>query len=156
MVLMTDLFNKVERSKVMSRISSRGNLSTEIAFLRLLRKHHISGWRRHLLLVLKTAPSAARTDGRRLRVRPDFVFKSIRLVVFVDGCFWHGCPRHGEKPTANAVFWRTKLNENQRRDRHVTRALRRQNWRVLRIWEHQLLDGERIMVRVVKLCGRPV
>jgi DNA mismatch endonuclease (patch repair protein) len=71
-------------------------------------------------------------------VRPDFVFPSLKLAVFVDGCFWHGCPRHATKPKNNAAFWRKKLAANQARDRLVTRVLRSRGWRVLRIWEHEL------------------
>jgi DNA mismatch endonuclease (patch repair protein) len=66
------------------------------------------------------------------------VFAARRLVVFVDGCFWHGCPRHGTRPQANAAFWRGKFRRNQSRDRRDTRRLRRAGWRVLRLWEHEL------------------
>jgi DNA mismatch endonuclease (patch repair protein) len=69
---------------------------------------------------------------------PDFAFQKLKLVVFVDGCFWHGCPSHGTKPENNAVFWHEKLASNKKRDRFVTRKLRREGWRVLRIWEHDL------------------
>ena len=72
------------------------------------------------------------------KVRPDFVFPKLRLALFVDGCFWHACPRHATKPRNNAAFWRKKLAANQARDRLVTRALRQRGWRVLRIWEHEL------------------
>ena len=73
-----------------------------------------------------------------LTVRPDFVFPESRTVIFVDGCFWHGCPRHATKPRNNAAFWRKKLAGNKARDRKVNRALRRAGWQVLRIWEHEL------------------
>jgi DNA mismatch endonuclease (patch repair protein) len=68
-------------------------------------------------------------------VRPDFVFKKARLAVFVDGCFWHGCPRHATKPKNNRAFWRRKLAGNRTRDLRVNRMLRRAGWRVVRIWE---------------------
>ena len=71
-------------------------------------------------------------------MRPDFVFRAQRLAVFVDGCFWHGCPLHATQPKQNAAFWREKIAANQARDRFVTRTLRAQGWRVLRIWEHDL------------------
>jgi DNA mismatch endonuclease (patch repair protein) len=64
-------------------------------------------------------------------------------VVFVDGCFWHGCPRHGTQPKGNAAFWRAKLRRNRERDRRDTRNLRRAGWRVLRLWEHALRAKER-------------
>jgi DNA mismatch endonuclease (patch repair protein) len=70
--------------------------------------------------------------------KPDFVFPKLRLAVFVDGCFWHRCPRHAVKPKQNAAFWRRKISANKARDRLVSRTLRRQGWSVLRIWEHEL------------------
>jgi DNA mismatch endonuclease (patch repair protein) len=72
------------------------------------------------------------------RVRPDFVFRTQRLAVFVDGCFWHGCPRHATWPRQNAKFWREKILRNRTRDRLVTRTLRAHGWTVLRLWEHEL------------------
>jgi DNA mismatch endonuclease (patch repair protein) len=56
----------------------------------------------------------------------------------VDGCFWHGCPKHATRPKNNRAFWRRKLSANKARDRLVNRTLRRAGWRVLRIWEHSL------------------
>jgi DNA mismatch endonuclease (patch repair protein) len=74
----------------------------------------------------------------RFQVKPDFVFRKLKLAVFVDGCFWHGCPRHFIKPRNNAAFWRAKIAANRTRDRFVNRTLRAQGWKVLRIWEHAL------------------
>lgn len=87
---MPDVFTPAQRSKVMSRIKSRGNRETELLFASLLRKNGISGWRRHLPLT----------------GRPDFTFKRNRVVVFIDGCFWHCCPKCGNMPVNNAVFWK--------------------------------------------------
>jgi DNA mismatch endonuclease, patch repair protein len=84
---------------------------------------------------------ASATSGkstRPFRVRPDFVFPKLRIAVFVDGCFWHGCPLHATQPKQNAEFWRTKIARNQARDLLVTRQLRARGWRVLRLWEHEL------------------
>ena len=72
------------------------------------------------------------------RIRPDFVFPELKLAVFVDGCFWHACPKHATKPRNNRAFWRRKLAANQARDRQVNRTLRAAGWRVVRIWEHEL------------------
>ena len=129
---MPDIFTKAKRSAVMARIRSRGNQATEVALVRVLRALGITGWRRHMQI---------RNSGfgiRNFKVRPDFVFPKLRLALFVDGCFWHGCPRHGTKPKGNAAFWRKKFAANQARDRLVTRTLRRAGWRVVRIWEHEL------------------
>jgi DNA mismatch endonuclease (patch repair protein) len=81
-------------------------------------------------------------------VRPDFVFRKARLALFVDGCFWHNCPRHATKPKNNRAFWRRKLSANLKRDKLVNRALRRAGWRVVRIWEHEL--GVKSWERLVK------
>jgi DNA mismatch endonuclease Vsr len=69
---------------------------------------------------------------------PDFVFPRRRLAVFVDGCFWHACPRHGTHPQNNRDFWREKIARNVARDRLVARTLRGKGWHVLRIWQHEL------------------
>ncbi len=145
----------------MSRIRSRGNKDTELALVRLLRAHRISGWRRHLRIAV--GGSRLRVDGRKQRgthrpssndhqltVRPDFVFPKQRTVIFVDGCFWHGCPKHATKPKQNGVFWRKKLAANAARDRRVNRALRRAGWRVLRVWEHELKRRGTGSVRLVR------
>lgn len=71
-------------------------------------------------------------------MKPDFVFRHLRVALFVDGCFWHGCPKHATQPKTNAAFWRDKIAANRARDRRVTRVLRALGWRVLRIWEHEL------------------
>jgi DNA mismatch endonuclease (patch repair protein) len=70
------------------------------------------------------------------RRRADVVFGSARVVVFVDGCFWHGCPQHGTKPKSNRAFWEEKLEANRRRDRDTDEQLERAGWKVMRIWEH--------------------
>lgn len=81
--------------------------------------------------------------GQRRRTI-DVAFTRARLAVFVDGCFWHGCPLHGTAPRANASWWSEKIGGNQRRDRDTDRALARLGWSVLRLWEHDVLaDAER-------------
>jgi DNA mismatch endonuclease, patch repair protein len=83
----------------------------------------------------KARTTSASTTQRRLRVRPDFIFRAQRVAVFVDGCFWHGCPRHGTRPRQNRKFWDEKIARNRARDRLVTRRLRQRGWTVLRLWE---------------------
>ncbi len=70
------------------------------------------------------------------RRRADIVFTRQRLAVFVDGCFWHGCPEHATLPMRNADYWRPKLAKNIERDRETTAMAEAEDWRVLRIWEH--------------------
>lgn len=78
---------------------------------------------------------AIRTPDRL--VRPDIVFTRARLAVFVDGCFWHRCPIHGNAPKANTNYWKPKLERNVTRDRAVDAALTEAGWMVLRAWEHE-------------------
>ena len=83
----------------------------------------------------KSKIRATRSTGR---VKPDFVFQKLTVALFVDGCFWHGCPQHGTKPKTNAKFWRDKIAGNKARDRRVNYALRQRGWMVVRLWEHEL------------------
>lgn len=99
--VMVDVFSPEKRSQVMSRIRGRGNKDTEVALARLFRHHRISGWRRHQPIV----------------GRPDFIFREHRVAVFVDGCFWHRCPKHSNIPANNRKFWETKLSANVKRSR---------------------------------------
>ena len=131
---MADFLTKQMRSEAMSRIRGRGNKSTEIALAHVFRRVGISGWRRHIKLRLKTK----KTPTNLLVVRPDFVFRARRVAVFVDGCFWHQCPKHSKLPGDNREFWRKKLGANVARDRLVDEELRKAGWRVMRIWEHSL------------------
>lgn len=105
---MADTLTSEERSERMSRVRSRGNRATELRLIRLMREHRIIGWRRGLVLPGK----------------PDFTFRAAKVVLFVDGCFWHGCPRHARTPKTRVAFWKAKLARNAQRDREVTRVLR--------------------------------
>jgi DNA mismatch endonuclease (patch repair protein) len=67
----------------------------------------------------------------------DIAFGGLKIAVFLDGCFWHGCPDHATRPRANAEWWRTKLDRNIARDRETTDQLVSQGWTVLRFWEHE-------------------
>lgn len=99
--------------------------------MRILRTEHIAGWRR----------------GQKLAGSPDFVFPKLLLCVFLDGCFWHGCPTCYRRPASNRDYWDGKVLRNRRRDRAVNRSLRADGWRVLRIWEHELKNANRTKLR---------
>jgi DNA mismatch endonuclease (patch repair protein) len=71
------------------------------------------------------------------RRRADVVFPRARVAVFVDGCFWHGCPEHASWPKANAAWWRAKIEANRRRDSATDEALLHAGWRVVRVWAHE-------------------
>ena len=77
-----------------------------------------------------------RSPIENLQRRADIVFGTARVAVFVDGCFWHGCPLHGTWPKENANFWRDKIETNRRRDADTERHLTEKGWMVIRIWEH--------------------
>lgn len=119
----------------MSRIRSRGNHSTEERLVALMKEAEIKGWRRQVELSLKIPSSRFLVPRSRGKVRPDFVFRRERVAVFVDGCFWHGCPRHATRPKQNRKFWDEKIAGNKARDARTSRGLRKAGWKVLRIWE---------------------
>lgn len=87
-----------------------------------------------------------------LRRRADILFPRARVAVFVDGCFWHGCPDHGTWPKGNAQWWREKLEGNQRRDADTNRRLAEADWVVVRVWEHD--DAHVAAGRVVEVVRR--
>lgn len=129
---MPDVFSKEKRSEVMSKIRGRGNKDTELALIKLLKTAKISGWRRNL----------------RIFGKPDFVFKKEKVAVFVDGCFWHACPKHSNIPVNNREKWRQKLSANKARDRLVNRKLKDLGWVVVRIWEHELKSPKRVVNKI--------
>ena len=131
---MPDIFTKSKRSEVMSRIRGCGNKETELALILVFRANRITGWRRY----------------QPVFVKPDFVFPQWKLAVFVDGCFWHGCPKHGTRPKSNRKFWDEKIARNRQRDREVNRKLRKHGWRILRIWEHALRKPAQVVRRVAR------
>ena len=96
-----------------------------------------------------------RVDLDGVRARPDIVFTRVKVAVFLDGCFWHGCPEHFSEPRRNADYWGPKLARNRARDRTQTVALEAAGWRVVRVWEH--VDPEaalRIVSDVLALAYR--
>jgi DNA mismatch endonuclease (patch repair protein) len=130
---MADVFNKKTRSRVMAAIRSRGNKRTELRLISILRRNRLSGWRRH----------------ERIIGNPDFVFRRERVAVFVDGCFWHGCDKHGRQPGSNRRYWTAKLARNKRRDKRYTADLKQAGWTVIRLWQHDL-ESEPHVTRLIK------
>ncbi len=132
---MADVFDKKKRSEIMSRVKGRGNAATEVRLVSVFREHRITGWRRQYALFGK----------------PDFVFPKRRLAVFVDGCFWHGCPVHGTMPNTNIEFWQKKLQRNRERDQKVNRELKKVGWRIVRVWQHELKDPNKVAQKLVRI-----
>jgi DNA mismatch endonuclease (patch repair protein) len=116
---MRDFFSPAERSKLMSRIRGRANVSTELKIAGVLRAAGIRGWRRHLPL-----PGC-----------PDFTFSEQRVCIFVHGCFWHDCPRCRKRSSTRPEYWAEKIEINRKRDQRVSRELRRRGYKVIVIWE---------------------
>lgn len=116
---MRDFFSPEERSKLMSRIRGRANISTELKVAGILRAAGIKGWRRHLPL-----------PGR-----PDFTFPAQRVCIFVHGCFWHDCPRCKKRSSTRPEYWAEKIETNRKRDRRVARQLRQLGYKIIIIWE---------------------
>ena len=93
----------------------------------------------------------------KLPGRPDLTFRKAKVVVFVDGCFWHGCPKHLVWPRNNAPFWKSKISGNIDRDKAVTRELRITGWLVIRLWEHSVKHNpERCVKRVMRAVTRRI
>jgi len=118
---MSDCFTPEKRSEVMRAV---GRFDTEPEM-----KLRSALWRLGLRYF----------KNRRIAgARPDLCFPGLRLVIFVDGCFWHGCPSHYSAPKNNAAFWRKKIERNQLRDRKDDESLNASGWTVLRFWECQV------------------
>jgi DNA mismatch endonuclease, patch repair protein len=118
---------------------SHGCKSTERRARAILVKAGIRGWRLHPLAIAG---------------KPDFYFAKARLVVFVDGCYWHGCPRCGHVPRKNNVYWSAKIEGNRRRDVRKTAALKAQGYAVMRVWEHELTESNAWLERLRALLAR--
>ncbi len=122
------------------RANVRKNTKPELKVRQLL---HAAGLRYRVDL----APST--TDKRR---RADIVFTRLKVAVFIDGCFWHGCPEHFVPPKANADYWGPKIARNRERDAETTAMLNREGWTVLRYWEHE--DAVRVASEIVRLVRK--
>lgn len=134
---MSDNMSKEKRSYTMSCIRSKGNISTEIRMIELFRNHGVHGWLRH----------------PKLKGNPDFIFKKQRIAVFIDGCFWHGCPRCFTKPKTNIEYWLAKIERNKIRDKKVDAELKQGGWIVLRFWEHSFRRPKNILKKISHFLG---
>ena len=112
------------RSRIMRAVRSKGNKTTEKRLRFALVREGVAGWIMH----------------PKLTGTPDFFFPSARLIVFVDGCFWHGCEKCGHIPSVNRPYWKAKIERNRERDLEHTRWLTAEGFSVLRLWEHDLRD----------------
>lgn len=136
--------NKVSpaRSENMRAIRSFGNRTTELRLRAILVQRSISGWKLHDKCIFGV---------------PDFFFPKEHVAVFVDGCFWHGCPRCGHLPKTNTQYWLPKLRRIGKRDLNVSKKLRQSGCRVVRIWECSVrLSPGRCVRRICRALRRSV
>lgn len=135
---MADVLTHEQRKRCMSRVRNR-NTDIELIFRKAL-------W---------TAGLRYRLDYK-LTGKPDLVFVGKSLAVFVDGCYWHGCPEHGQIPKTNETFWREKIEKNIARDAAINDSLATAGWRVLRFWEHDIkLDLAKCVQKVKQVLILP-
>lgn len=127
---MSDTFSVEERSDIMRKVRSSGNKSTELALIALFRENGYTGWRRHY----------------DVKGHPDFVFPKQKVVVFVDGCFWHGHDCRNLTPKQNEEYWQKKRQRNIAHDRDITARFEKRGWHVLRIWECELKKKNRSLL----------
>ncbi|MDO0933451.1 very short patch repair endonuclease [Streptomyces sp. DG2A-72] len=125
----------------MSRQGSR-NTAPEVAVRKLL---HAAGLRYRVNVPVPGIP----------RRTIDIVFPKAKIAIFLDGCFWHGCPQHATHPKSNAEWWRTKLGKNMARDQETTKHLTTAGWTVLRFWEHEVPAevAEEVKASVLRRMG---
>ena len=131
---MTDVLTKKQRSFNMSQIKGK-NTKPEVILRRLLYSRGIRGFRIHYKIFGK----------------PDIVFIKKKIVIFIDGCFWHKCPVCFVKPETRMDFWMEKIEKNVERDKTVNKNLEKEGWVVLRFWEHEIYRSpDRVVSKIVR------
>ena len=120
---MEDPLTPQKRSELMAKVRSKGNRSTEMKVLMAFEANGLTGWVQHPPGIIG---------------KPDFFFPGLRLALFVDGCFWHGCPECGRIPKTRIDFWTSKIESNRQRDLVVAERLLSDGYEVVRVWEHEL------------------
>jgi DNA mismatch endonuclease, patch repair protein len=136
-LLVGGTFGKVPKGHVkrMKNIRSTGSKSTEKRFRALLVQAGVEGWR---------------MNPKGLPGKPDFLFPESQVVVFLDGCYWHGCPRCGHIGKVNRKYWSAKIQGNKDRDARHTKQLTEEGYHVLRFWEHELAEAARQCIEAVR------
>jgi len=133
-----DTVTRRERSQIMACVRSRGNKSTELCLISILRREKLKGWRRN----------------SQLKGKPDLVFPREKVAIFIDGCFWHGCPKCYRRPSSRQDYWDPKVKRNTARDLEVSSLLKNLGWKVYRVWEHDLKHSPaRVISGLIKLLS---
>lgn len=130
---MADTVSKQKRSEIMSRVKSKGS-GIEIVFRKELWKN---GFR-------------YRKNSSEYFGKPDIVFKKYKTVIFIDSCFWHGCSKHLRMPSSNQKYWKAKINGNKERDREINLYYRKNNWKIIRLWEHDISQRLQKCINLIK------
>ena len=130
-----DKISKEQRSKNMAAIRGTKNKTTELNLAKILKREGITGWRRHKQGAYGT---------------PDFLFQKSNLVLFTDGCFWHGCKKHCIMPKTNKAYWKLKIRRNKNRDLAVNAHYRAIGWKILRFWEHDIKKHPVLIIQKLK------
>lgn len=127
----------VARSRLMSKVKSKGNKSTELSLRLALVRAGLRGWEMH---------------PKDIFGCPDFYFRRKRLAVFVDGCFWHACRRCGHLPLTRSSFWQLKFKRNRRRAKLVGKELKGKHIVIARFWEHEVKrSSDRVAQKIATL-----
>jgi DNA mismatch endonuclease (patch repair protein) len=129
---MTDTVSKKKRSEIMSKVKSKDS-KIEVDFRKAIWK---AGFR-------------YRKNSTKYFGKPDMVLPKHKTAIFIDSCFWHGCERHCRLPAARKKYWTTKIERNKERDKEVNRHYKKIGWRVIRVWEHKILDNTQEIVEKV-------
>lgn len=132
---MTDIHSSLQRSRNMAAIKGK-NTSPEVKIRKMLYHRGIRGYRIHYPLPGK----------------PDIVFTKQKVVIFIDGCYWHKCPQCFQEPQTNRDFWMEKINGNVKRDERVNQELIDSGWIVLRFWEHEIRKIPESVVDIISEC----
>jgi DNA mismatch endonuclease (patch repair protein) len=130
----TDIYSKKKRSKIMGSIKGRDNL-LELKFEK----------------ILKDAGLKFKRNAEELPGKPDVVFKNKKIIIFVDGCFWHGCKKHFSLPKSNQWFWKNKIEGNINRDKSINKFYKNMGWRILRIWQHDMTRKSNKIAKILSV-----
>ena len=136
----TDHVSPTTRSSIMRAVKSKGARSTERRLRAAIVANGLRGWRMH---------------ADELPGKPDFVFPESKIAIFVDGCFWHGCPKCYRRPHSSQSYWDNKVAGNIARDKSRRAELRKSGWRVLRFWEHEIKASAFAVAVKIKAEIRP-
>jgi DNA mismatch endonuclease (patch repair protein) len=132
---MTDIFDKKKRSEIMSKVKNKDS-KIEVEFRKALWKE---GFR-------------YRKNATNYFGKPDLVLPKYKTVIFIDSCFWHGCPEHCKLPSSNKDFWKKKIERSKERDQEVNEYYKSINWNIFRIWEHNLKNDSEAKRIIDFLC----